>query len=181
MVMWNHAKNLWLLCGLLTGLTLVLAVWWLPAVQARKDTVSQETRLRDSLRLQSEREPALADPTDLALLTFNQGLITQEALQAAASDLLRLVEAHGLILGPVDYQPEQVSNGFSSVQLVLPVKGKYLAIREFVVDALTHFPRAALDTMNLSRDSVETDEVTTILRFRFFLRQHAITPPKEQS
>ncbi|HWW72263.1 MAG TPA: hypothetical protein VN089_20175 [Duganella sp.] len=54
-------------------------------------------------------------------------------------------------------------------ELVLPVKGDYVSIRKFVVQALVDVPTLALDNITFNRQKTEEPSVDAELRFTLFL------------
>jgi hypothetical protein len=54
-------------------------------------------------------------------------------------------------------------------QVILPVKGDYTNVREFVNDVLGAVPSAALEELALKRESIEVPELESRVRFTLFL------------
>lgn len=62
------------------------------------------------------------------------------------------------------------SDYLTRYELVLPVKGSYVAIRKFVIQALIDVPTLALDNITFHRQKSDDVSVEAELRFTLFLR-----------
>lgn len=60
--------------------------------------------------------------------------------------------------------------GLGQYQVVLPIEGPYQSVRDFVNKALAQ-PALALDSLKLSRDSVEDDTLKAEVHFTLFLQR----------
>jgi len=169
---WPPAAGLALACA---GLAMLFV--WLPAQERRLARMEAEYRrvlaqislpaapspARESATLQAERQAA-----------FNATL----APRAKVPDLVKTVFAEaqkaGLSLAQAEYRlGEDKAGGYASYQMVLPVKGPYLKLREFIEGVLAEIPAAALEEISFKRDSIGAPAAEARLRFVFYLREAA--------
>jgi hypothetical protein len=88
---------------------------------------------------------------------------SMEALYAAAGE-------HHISLERGEYRLIAVKGEYlTRYELVLPVKGDYVSIRKFVVQALVDVPTLALDNITFSRQKVDEPAVDAELRFTLYL------------
>jgi len=169
---WPPLAGLALACA---GFVTLLA--WLPAQEMRLARMEAEYRrvvaqlakpvesapVRDSSTLQAERQAA-----------FNATL----APRAKVPDIVKtvFVEAQkaGLSLAQAEYRMgEDKAGGYASYQMVLPVKGPYLKLREFIEGVLAEVPAAALEEISFKREGIGASAAEARLRFVFYLRDGA--------
>lgn len=166
------------LAGLaLAGVGLATLLLWLPAQEKRLARLEAEYRrvvtqlatpaqsmpVRESSTSQAERQAA-----------FNAIL----APRARAPDIVKTVFAEaqkaGLSLAQAEYRMgEDKAGGYATYQMVLPVKGPYLKLREFIEGVLVEVPAAALEEISFKRESIGAPAVEARLRFVFYLRDRA--------
>lgn len=85
--------------------------------------------------------------------------------------LFSLAIDSGIELQKVDYQlTTEPGAQFLRYQVTVPVKDKYLAVRQFASGALNSLPHLALDELQFSRPQSTADVVDAQLRFTFFYR-----------
>jgi hypothetical protein len=167
---WQFVRSPWLPCAGAWFLTTALATLWLPAAWQRSAQQAHALAAQEADRAMLARAARQQAAPTPAMQAFWHALMTREAAYAAIAEVLSRAAAHGLSVGPVDYPPEVGTGGFSSIQVVLPVKGGYEALRELLVDTLLRFPMAALGDLTVSRDGVDSTELSTTLRFTFYVR-----------
>lgn len=126
--------------------------------QARREATAEHARMAQSAGDASGR-PALA------------------LAPAATAALRRLFEAAdkvGVELDQGEYRVTEVKDAhLLRYQLSLPLYGSYPEIRAFVTQALNADPALALTTMQLRRDSIETQELDALLNFTLYLEAGA--------
>jgi hypothetical protein len=157
---------------LLAGL--VVHLWWLP-----KQSSGVALMERDYRRAIAElRTPAAAQPPEDANTTMAAryaAFNTVLAPRAAAPDLVKTVFAEagkaGLTLAQAEYRMgADKSGGYAAYQMILPVRGPYLKLREFVDGVLTAAPSAALEEVSFKRDGIGNSAVDARLRLVFYLK-----------
>lgn len=97
------------------------------------------------------------------------------APEAGADELLEIIQrdarAHGLRASGTEYkwlrQPEA---RLVQVQISVPLKGGYTAVRGFLKDVLADVPGLALEQCDLTRENISAAAADARLRFTLFLR-----------
>lgn len=84
-----------------------------------------------------------------------------------------LAQAHAanLTLGSAQYQVSADRSGpFTTYQVLLPVKDRYVTIRRFVALVLNSLPNAALQEIHVERPAVNSDVLEARIRFDLIYR-----------
>jgi len=159
---------------LLLGIGAAMHTWWLPKQQER--LVRMETEYR---RLIAEFvKPVVVQPrqTQSALLAerhaaFNATLAPKSALPDLIKSVFSEAGKAGLTLAQAEYRTaEDKAGGYTSYQMVLPVRGPYLKLREFVAGVLAANPAAALEEVSFRRDGIGNPTTEARLRFVFYIK-----------
>ena len=132
------------------------------------DPLTQEA---DALSARSERlarrpppPPAAASQDWLAHLPASH------AGQAHLARLFAAAEKAGVSLEEGRYRESRdPESGLDRLAIVLPVTGRYPALRAFLANALEGEPSLALEGLRLSRDGIGESEVQAEVRFVLFL------------
>lgn len=77
-------------------------------------------------------------------------------------------EAAGLDMGDAQYQLETAGKRYR-YRVVLPLTGRYPSLRQFLADALDHFPNLALESMQIQRRSASDTALEMRLSLVFHL------------
>jgi hypothetical protein len=76
-----------------------------------------------------------------------------------------------LVLNRGDYKLTQTKQGqISSYEIVLPVSGKYIEIRQFIAEVLQKLPALALSDLQIKRENSLSPTVEARLVFQLFLQ-----------
>jgi Tfp pilus assembly protein PilO len=94
---------------------------------------------------------------------------------AQAPEVVRQLHAHahsaGLMLERGEYRPlPDTSAKLVRYQIVLPVKGSYPQVRQFLAGAMREMPELALDSIGFLRDKGASGPLEVQLQFTAFLR-----------
>jgi hypothetical protein len=85
--------------------------------------------------------------------------------------ILEQAHAANLTLGSAQYQVGADRSGpFTTYQVLLPVKDRYVAIRRFVALVLDSVPNAALQEIHVERAAVSGDVLEARIRFNLIYR-----------
>lgn len=85
--------------------------------------------------------------------------------------LTELAEQRGLKLSQGDYRLHRDREaGVSAYQMHYPVAGSYVALRQFINDALDQFPALALEEVIIRRNTIGAADVEARLRFTLYLK-----------
>lgn len=94
------------------------------------------------------------------LAGFRQALVMQEATPTQLRVIHQKASELGLQPGQLDMRRQQDAAGiFSQLQVSLPLKGNYLAIKRFCGDVLEHMPSVSIDQITIKRDDAQTGVV----------------------
>jgi Tfp pilus assembly protein PilO len=150
---------------------------WLPAQEKRLARVEQE--YRRTLAQVTAPSPAVAIKAPSSLLHEREAAFYATLPQRAkAPELIRTVFAQaqkvGLSLAQAEYRMgEDKNGGYIAYQMVLPVKGPYVKLREFIEGVLVEIPCASLEEIAFKRESIGAASSDARLRFVFYLKDGA--------
>lgn len=176
------------LAAVLCGLGVIALGFVLPYLNAQAD--AQESAL------QRRRQAALATPTLLPTQQrsaaeqgrddFYHTLGEQHYAEQQIKTLFYAAAKNGLTLNQADYQAAEDQHGrFHTYRIQIPLRGSYLAIRQFCAQVLLDIPFASLDEIQFQRESADQPQLEAKLRFTLYLnpRKGAIvgTPTTEAS
>ncbi|MDB5804532.1 MAG: hypothetical protein JWN73_1854 [Betaproteobacteria bacterium] len=161
----------------LLGLGLAINFWWLPAQQVRVAHVQSESR---RLLAQAANPKLPVQPPTLNALLAARLAAFDKTLSTSAQtpDLIKTVFAEaqkaGLTLSQAEYHLlEDKKGGFATYQMVLPVQGPYIKLREFIDGVLAEAPAAALEEVAFKRNGIGTAATEARLRLVFYVRSEA--------
>ena len=124
--------------------------------------------------------PATALPTAQTLQQLYQAFPFESSLPRLLAQLNQMASQQHLVLNSGDYRLKKVkqTRKTSDAQLVqyeivFPIKGRYLAIRLFVAEALARLPTLAIDTLQISRENTLSPEVEARLVLVLFVKEAA--------
>jgi len=163
--------------ALLLCIGLVVQFWWIPIQQQRvARSVTEYRRLvvqiAGSKKAEAPATPAALLATRLA--AFEKVLPPR----TKAPDLVQIVfseaQKAGLTLAQAEYHlVEDKKGGFESYQMVLPVQGSYVKVREFIDGVLAEAPSAALEEVAFKRNGIGASTADARLRLVFYLKGDA--------
>jgi hypothetical protein len=95
---------------------------------------------------------------------------SREGAPAALRSVFEAAAAEGLAIETGEYRlAGEPGSRLVRYQMVLPVKGSYVAIRRFIVRALNEVPGLALDGLDIRRESVASRAVEARLQLTLYL------------
>ena len=81
-----------------------------------------------------------------------------------------LAKQSGIVIQQASYKLSQLQDGTMSTYVIqIPVKGSYLAIRQFCESFLLAVPFASLDEISLKRDNIQNAQIETKIKFTLYL------------
>lgn len=86
----------------------------------------------------------------------------------------------GLSLNQAQYDLESVGK-HSRYRAILPLTGSYLALRQFLADALNHYPNLALESVQLQREKSTEENLSVRLVLVFYLSGRSSAQPAAAS
>ncbi len=158
---WRH----WGMVGLLlpTCALLALSAWHLEARQARVLAAAQAAADLTRTKSAAARVPldVLARVDDRARLkAFEAILLPPDELPMVVQYLLDAADERGLALVRGEYRPqEDHQGGFLRYRMTLPVQGDAASIQHFVRSALQRHPALALESVEFTRERIDSGEV----------------------
>jgi hypothetical protein len=158
----------------LLGVILVLSAggFSLFVVQPKTAQLIELSHANQSLKAQIEQTartgiPETGSQDDLThFYAFFTGFVTTKVLgklyTAAAEQNLVLAE------GEYHMTPDQTGR-LIRYQIVLPVAGSYVQIRQFVEKVLIDVPIAALDEISFKRETIDSPKLSAIIKLTLFM------------
>ncbi|MGZ3240985.1 MAG: hypothetical protein ACXWJK_11630 [Burkholderiaceae bacterium] len=147
-------------------------LWLMPKLHAQTERQLQESvRLQRSLK--SNDGIALVAPpsaTEQRMANYYDTLGEKRYAEQQIKTLFAIAGKTGLSLDQAEYKSAFDKNSNTSTfQIILPVKGPYVAIRQFCEKTLLSIPFASLDEMNFKRDTIANRTLEAKLRFTLYL------------
>jgi hypothetical protein len=169
---WPAPAGLALLC-----LGLAANFWWLPAQQSRVSQMEGEYR-RLLAQAASPKKPVQVQSAGSLLAVRLAAFDKMLSGRNQTPDLIRVVFAEaqkaGLTLSQAEYHlADDKKGGFATYQMVLPVQGPYVKLREFIDGVLAEAPAVALEEVAFKRNGIGTAATEARLRLVFYVRGDA--------
>lgn len=124
--------------------------------------------------------PDMALPTAQTLQQLYQAFPFESSLPRLLAQLNQMASQQHLVLNSGDYRLKKVKQTRKNsdaqlvqYEIVFPIKGRYLAIRLFVAEALARLPTLAIDTLQISRENTLSPEVEARLVLVLFVKEAA--------
>lgn len=155
--------------------TAILAwVWGLPSLHEHLRI--QQREVEHLKQLIEAREKAVQLPQrsidEERLQAFYDALGETRFAEQQIKSLFAIAAKNGLNLSHADYKFADDRNGrFQTYQVVVPVKGPYKAIRQFVEEILIAIPFASLDELTFKRDAIANNMLEARLRVTLYLNR----------
>jgi len=127
------------------------------------------------LRTELARSERGAAPARLAgpeetLAAFYGNFGARQAAPGALREVFAAAAAEGLAVEAGEYKMAREPGArLTRYQIVLPVRGSYLAIRRFLVRALNEVPGLALESFDMRRESIASRGVEARLQLTLYL------------
>ena len=169
---WPAPVGVLLLCIGLAG-----QFWWIPIQQQR--VARSVSEYRGLIAQMARAKKAELPATPVALLATRLSAFEKVLPpRTKAPDLVQVVfseaQKAGLTLSQAEYHlAEDKKGGFGSYQMVLPVQGPYVKIREFIDGVLAEAPSAALGEVAFKRNGIGTSAADARLRLVFYIKGDA--------
>lgn len=169
----------------LLGLTLILGcgLFFAITIQPLKNQIiltheqlEQLEQTRPQAIITANKQEPVINDVALDVAAFKQLLPQANTLQHWLGLINKAALKHGLKLNKGDYKFTRVKQSqvarnqqASSYEIVLPVKGQYAQIRQFIAHALLLQPALALSSIKIQRDNTLSPNVEARLFFVLFL------------
>jgi len=155
-------------CVLLVALAVFALVVLLP-LQQEINATQQEVEALRNLSRDALRSSRSLD-SDAQLVEFYRFFPKQDSL---AGDMMKLYDAAAreqLSLDQGEYRwARDRDSGLSRYEIVLPVRGNYSSLRQYIAQVLADVPNLSLDGVVFSRQKIDDSAVDAQLRFSLYL------------
>jgi len=175
--LWLHRHGPWwlLLAGAI-GALLALALLVMPGMEAelaakRAVLAEIQMRLADS-RVVSAPMALPAAESALHYEAFREMLTDEKEVLPRIKAVLDLAVAHRLISTRAEYVRSVNANAQAeTLQMTLPVKGRYIDLRRWIEDILRRYANVAVNELAFKRDEVAVNQVEAKVRLTIWYRR----------
>ena len=160
------------------GIALVIfaAGFFFSNVMPLRDVVKSQREHVKQLQMQAGKLAQVSVParSDAQLAAFYAELPQAQQAPEVVRRLHARAREVGLVLERGEYRPvREASSKLVRYQIVLPVKGSYVQVRSFLVEAMRDTPGLALDGIGFQRQEGDSLALEAQLRLTIFLRAGA--------
>lgn len=165
----------WVGAGMLVAAALLHGVL-VPRIAGQAEAVRQVIAAQSaSAQIGAPGVAVADDDRPAALARRYDALATVVADEGQIARIVRDLFAHaarsGVVLAQSDYKrSSEPGGGLTTLEIRLPVKGRYPKIRRFISDTLVSMPGVALRDVSFRRDGINVEGVEAQLRFIVFLK-----------
>lgn len=147
--------------------------WFLMVIPLQEQIVllQAETQiLKEKTKAQSEA-PKVLNPAD-QLAKFYEFFPDQEEIPDDVAVLFKVATEKNIIIEQAEYRLTPINDSrLARYEVVLPVKGGYLEIRQFIAQVLDDLPNLAMDSVIFTRQKIGDTQVDAQMKFTFYLIQ----------
>jgi len=155
---------------LVVGLSLALSTVW-PSWQELTRVRAKAAAAQERLRTAAARAPLQDDSPAGQLRAFYAIFPLHTDASESLSHMFAAASESGLQLARGEYAiATDRQTGLVVYHMVLPVRGGYTQIREFVAASLTAVPALALDELTFERPTISETQVQARVRLTLYLR-----------
>lgn len=171
---------LWLLVVVLGLLLMALELGWQARQQASLQVQRQELAQRQQQYLLAEKTPRTSArsvdvPNDLEAL--DRYTVSQQEVGAVLRQIVALGTAHGVALTQSEFQTgKEGHGGLQQVQITLPVRATYAALRAFTEASLRQLPMLSMDQINMKREVIAQGSVDVRLKLSIWVDPQKTRP-----
>jgi Type II secretion system (T2SS), protein M subtype b len=174
---------LWLVIVALGLILMALELGWQPRQQASLET--QRTALAQQqqqflLAEKTQRTSALSSDGPNDLESLDRYTVSQQDVGTVLRQVLALGSTHGVTLTQSEFQTSNEGHGgLQQVQITLPVRASYTALRAFTEASLRQHPMVSMDQINMKREAITQGTVEVRLKLSIWVdpQKTKATPP----
>jgi hypothetical protein len=165
-----RARSVGWQCLLGVALLLLSAVLFLLMLLPKQGQLEQLKHAAAMLEVSPKQNNHAADNSpQTSLNAFYKLLPTEGQAPKAFQQILAMANDQGVEPEKSEYQSARnPSAAFTRYQMTLPMHGRYLDIRKFVIQVLNTLPNVALSEISFKRDEANPDQVEARLRFSIY-------------
>lgn len=155
LALWRYGWRLPLV-GLAVLAALGLGLVWLPLQYSGLGAARAELVRSEALQAQGVGQSSLLPP----LQQFRSVLASQDATPTQLREIHQKAIGAGLSVAQLDVRRQQDSaSGVSQLQVSLPLKGTYPALKQFCTELLAQMPSVSIDQLIIKREQVNSNVV----------------------
>ena len=162
----------WLLLAVLGCSLLGLAMVVIPRLEADlagKQAILEE--LRAIAASGPEPTPAPVSPSESHYEAFRETLAAEDQVRPSIQAILDAAAAHRLLVTRAEYLPGHDAKAqVDTLQMILPVKGRYPDVRRWIEEILATQPYTALNELGFKREEIGINQIEARVRLTLWLR-----------
>lgn len=148
------------------------AAAWFVHEPLHAERVWAEASAAQAERVRVERPAQAALGAAEQLVSFEQGFVGDAEIPAALGRLLEVAARHRLRIDQAEFKlTSEAGQPVQRYAMALPVRGEYLAVRRFVLEAMREQAGLALEELSLRRADPRAQTLEAQLRFVLFVRK----------
>jgi Type II secretion system (T2SS), protein M subtype b len=157
------------------GVLLACAGLWFSGLQPLQHEVAAQRAALQRVQARTPYQPA-ASGREADLRRFYGHFPVSTELPTELERLHRLARGAGLELAQGEYRLERPAMGLWAYRVVLPVRGSYLHLRQFLDGLLKDMPIASLDGVRFERKKAAEAQLEAQLRITLHVRPPGESP-----
>jgi hypothetical protein len=159
------------------GVLVACAGFWLSALVPAQEELSAQRVAHERLRSRTPYRLVATSARAEELRRFYSLFPPVASMTDELEGVHRLARQAGLELAQGEYRLERPAYGLWAYRLVLPVRGGYGEVRQFVAALLRDMPTASLEALRFERKKAADAQLDAQLRITLHLRPSLETTP----
>jgi hypothetical protein len=152
------------------GVLLACAGFWVSALQPIQAELAAQRLALEHLRTRSPFQPVSIGGREQELRRFQRLFPPAAGLTDELERLHGLARRAGLDLAQGEYRLEKRPAGLWAYRVLLPVRGSYPQLRDFVAAVLKSMPVASIDALRFERKKALDSQLDAQIRFTIYVR-----------
>jgi Type II secretion system (T2SS), protein M subtype b len=171
---------LWLLVLALTLILMALELGWHPrqqaSLEAQRTALAQQQQQYLSAE-KTQRTSARSSDVPHDLESLDRYTVSQQDVGTVLREVLALGGTHGVALTQSEFQTSNEGHGgLQQVQITLPVRASYTALRAFTEATLRQHPMVSMDQINMKREAITQGIVEVRLKLSIWVDPQKTKP-----
>jgi hypothetical protein len=158
------------------GVLLACAGFWASGVKPAQEEVAAQRLALQRMQSRTLYQPASAGGRAEDLRRFYGLFPPAERLTDEVERLHRMARRAGLDLAQGEYRLERRSSGLWAYRVMLPVRGTYPQLRDFLNATLKEMPVAAVEALRFERKRAAETQLEAQVRVTVYVRPSAEKP-----
>ncbi|MDH3320715.1 MAG: hypothetical protein OEO84_13625 [Betaproteobacteria bacterium] len=152
------------------GVLLACAGFWVSALQPLQAELAAQRLALERLHTRSPLQPVSIGGREAELRRFQNLFPPATSLTSELERLHRLARRAGLDLAQGEYRLERRPAGLWAYRVLLPVRGSYPQLRDFVAAVLKDMPVASIDALRFERKKALDSQLDAQIRLTVHVR-----------